>query len=257
MKRKLFCFLCVAFLVITLSGCKLETVQQHNESKDKTQETTKKKDTKKEQKKQAAKTDSETKDDTETSDAKKDSSDKETAKDEPSKTADTKQKESTKKEHTPPKEEAKTDTAKPTPAPTPTPAKKKYVTISIDAKTILNNMDKVKENKRAYVPADGWILYPTQVEINDGDTVFTVLEKVTRTNRIHMEYQGASQNIYGSVYIQGIHQLYEFDCGELSGWMYSVNGAYVSVGASASPVYDGQVIRWMYTCDLGKDLSFN
>lgn len=129
------------------------------------------------------------------------------------------------------------------------------VTMSIDTKTLLNNMDKVAKNKQAYVPADGWILAPITIEIQDGDTVFDVLSKVTRDRRIHMEYQGANQNIYNSVYIQGIGQLYEFDCGELSGWMYTINGAYVSKGASGVKVEDGMNIEWRYTCDLGRDLG--
>lgn len=31
---------------------------------------------------------------------------------------------------------------------------------------------------------------------------------------------------YNSAYIEGIGNLYEFDCGNLSGWMYSVNGVW-------------------------------
>lgn len=128
-------------------------------------------------------------------------------------------------------------------------------TISIDTKTLLNRMDQVAENKRAYVPSDGWILAPITVEVQEGESVFDVLSRVTRERRIHMEYQGANQSIYNSVYIQGIGQLYEFDCGELSGWMYTINGAYVSKGASGVKVEDGMRIEWRYTCDLGRDLG--
>lgn len=140
-------------------------------------------------------------------------------------------------------------------APKPVPEQKTaYVTISIDVKTILSNMDQMKENKRSYVPSDGWILYPTKIELQEGDTVFTVLERVTRRNRIAMEYQGSSANAYNTAYIQGIQQIYEFDCGNLSGWMYFMNGGYVSVGASAKSVSDGDVIEWRYTCNSGNDL---
>lgn len=129
------------------------------------------------------------------------------------------------------------------------------VTISIDTLTLLNNKDKVKANKQAYIPSDGWILTPITVEIQVGDSVFDVLSRVTRERRIHMEYQGANQSIYNSVYIQGIGQLYEFDCGELSGWMYTIDDAYVAKGASGVKAEDGMNIEWRYTCDLGRDLG--
>lgn len=60
--------------------------------------------------------------------------------------------------------------------------------------------------------------------------------------------------VYGSAYIKGINNIYEFDAGELSGWMYSVNGVFPNYGCSIYNLNDGDVIQWMYTCDLGKDL---
>ena len=39
--------------------------------------------------------------------------------------------------------------------------------------------------------------------------------------------------LYKSYYVEGINQLYEFDCGKNSGWMYSVNGEYPNYGASS------------------------
>ena len=61
--------------------------------------------------------------------------------------------------------------------------------------------------------------------------------------------------MYGSVYVEGINNLYEFDCGELSGWMYSVNGIYPNYGCSSYILKDGDVICWVYTCDLGYDVG--
>ena len=56
-------------------------------------------------------------------------------------------------------------------------------------------------------------------------------------------------------YIEGIDNLYEFSCGELSGWMYCVNEEYPHVGCSSIKVQDGDEIEWHYTCDLGSDLG--
>ena len=128
----------------------------------------------------------------------------------------------------------------------------KYVTISITCHTILNNLDKVSDNKKGIIPSNGVILSQKQVEINDGDTVFDVLLRETRKQRIHMDF--VESPVYGSAYIMGINNIYEFDAGELSGWMYSVNGVFPNYGCSIYNLNDGDVIQWMYTCDLGKDL---
>mgnify|MGYP004482619331 FL=1 len=128
----------------------------------------------------------------------------------------------------------------------------KYVTISITCHTILNNLDKVSDNKKGIIPSNGVILSQKQVEINDGDTVFDVLLRETRKQRIHMDF--VESPVYGSAYIKGINNIYEFDVGELSGWMYSVNGVFPNYGCSIYNLNDGDVIQWMYTCDLGKDL---
>jgi|GEM_PF-4044902 len=54
-------------------------------------------------------------------------------------------------------------------------------------------------------------------------------------------------------YVAGINGpsgwLREFDNGPLSGWMYTVNGAYATLGLSEKYVEDGDVIVWHYTDD--------
>lgn len=128
----------------------------------------------------------------------------------------------------------------------------KYVTISITCNTVLNNLDKLDEGKKSIIPSNGVILATQKVEIKDGDTVFDVLSRETRKQRIHMDF--VESPVYKSVYIRGINNLYEFDAGDLSGWKYSVNGIYPNVGCSNYNVKSGDVIEWKYTCDLGNDL---
>ena len=70
-----------------------------------------------------------------------------------------------------------------------------------------------------------------------------------------MEYQGAQDNVYGSAYIQGINFLYEYSCGPLSGWMYRVNGAFPDYGCSRYKPKDKDIIEFVYTCDLGRDIG--
>ena len=128
-----------------------------------------------------------------------------------------------------------------------------HCTISISCATILDNMDKCKENKRELVPEDGWLLEPTEVVFYGGESVFNVLQRTCRQKKIHMEF--AETPIYGSAYIEGIGNLYETDVGDLSGWMYSVNGWFPNYGCSRYALKDGDVIEWVYTCDLGADVG--
>lgn len=136
--------------------------------------------------------------------------------------------------------------------PTETVSKKPTCTISISCATILNNMDKLDRDKKDLVPKDGWILKPITVEFEEGETVFDLLKRICMDRKIHMESSWTP--MYNSAYIEGIHNLYEFDCGSLSGWMYSVNGVYPNYGCSKAVIKEGDVIKWVYTCDLGKDV---
>jgi hypothetical protein len=129
------------------------------------------------------------------------------------------------------------------------------VFLSIECDTILNNWDELDDSLKSekYVPADGFILEKTEYVLRPGDTVFNILDRAVRHNRIHMECIYSYQ--YSSVYVQGINQLYEFSCGPLSGWMYNVNGTYPQYGCSAYKLKDGDIIQWKYTCDLGRDVG--
>ena len=126
-------------------------------------------------------------------------------------------------------------------------------TISISCATILNNLDDLTDGKEDLVPTDGWILTPLEVEFNEGESVFHVLRRTCKQQKLHLEFEDTP--IYNSAYIEGIGNLYEFDCGELSGWKYRVNGWFPNCGCSRYQVQSGDVIEWLYTCDLGADVG--
>ena len=128
-----------------------------------------------------------------------------------------------------------------------------YVTISIDCLTVLQNMDNLGKGKEKYV-GDGWILKTTKVKCKKGQTVYDILEQVCKAYSIQME--NSYTPLYGSNYIEGIGNLYEFDCGNLSGWMYNVDGWYPNYGCSRYVLKAGEAIQWRYTCNgLGADLG--
>lgn len=97
----------------------------------------------------------------------------------------------------------------------------------------------------------GTILSTAGVELQEGDSVFDILKRIAAQKQIPLEYSG----IGGAVYIEGIKNLYEFDHGPLSGWMFKLNGEFSQKSAGTVKVKDGDVIEWVYTKDLGKDVG--
>ncbi len=128
-----------------------------------------------------------------------------------------------------------------------------HCTLYIECGTILNNMDKFDESKMAALPDNGIILEKVTVGFNEGETVYDVLTRELKARKIHME--SSYTPIYDSAYIEGINNLYEFDCGELSGWTYCVNGVFPNYGCSSYVLKDGDEVEWHYTCDCGKDVG--
>ena len=126
-------------------------------------------------------------------------------------------------------------------------------TLEVRCDTLLGKLDQMTPEKAALVPGDGILLETVELEFVGGESVFDVFRKVLREEKIHFEYVDASA--YDSVYIEGIGNIYEFDCGPQSGWMYSVNGVHPGLGCSAYTLADGDVIVFNYTCDLGADLG--
>lgn len=53
-----------------------------------------------------------------------------------------------------------------------------------------------------------------------------------------------------SNYVSGINGLSEFDCGEQSGWMYSVGGKYPNVPAGDYEVEKGKTVKWTYVTKM-------
>ncbi|MDR1135948.1 MAG: DUF4430 domain-containing protein [Clostridiales Family XIII bacterium] len=126
-------------------------------------------------------------------------------------------------------------------------------TLSVRCDTILDNMRYLDSEKHELVPSDGIIYSETAVTFYEGESVFNLLQREMKRAKIHMEF--VNTPIYNSAYIEGINNLYEFDAGELSGWTYKVNGWFPNYGCSRYSLKDGDVVEWIYTCDLGRDIG--
>lgn len=136
-----------------------------------------------------------------------------------------------------------------------TPGNKKILTCTVEIRcdTILDNMSNLKEGKAKYVPKNGVILTTTKVEFVEGENVYNVLKRACGYFKIPIEYRWYVE--YGGYYMEGINNLFEFDCGKSSGWMYKVNGWYPNYGCWNYVLKENDVIVWNYTCNLGKDLG--
>lgn len=126
-------------------------------------------------------------------------------------------------------------------------------TLSVRCDTVLEKMEALDKEKIELVPKNGVIYAEQNVVFYEGESVFNVLLREMKKNKIHLEFENTP--IYNSAYIEGIGNLYEFDCGELSGWMYKVNGVFPSYGCSRYQLKAGDKIEWVYTCDLGSDVG--
>lgn len=126
-------------------------------------------------------------------------------------------------------------------------------TLSVRCDTALSNKDMLDSSKTDILPEDGVIFPETTVYFSEGESVYDVLVREMMNAKIHMESENTP--MYKSAYIEGIANLYEYDCGPLSGWMYKVNGEFPNYGCSAYVLSDGDRVEWVYTCDLGKDVG--
>lgn len=126
-------------------------------------------------------------------------------------------------------------------------------TLSVRCDTILHNIAWLDSEKVDIVPKDGVIFAEKTVTFYEGESVFNLLLREMKRNKIHMEFEDTP--IYNSAYIEGIANIYEFDCGELSGWMYKVNSWFPNYGCSRYQLKAGDKVEWVYTCDLGVDIG--
>ena len=137
--------------------------------------------------------------------------------------------------------------------------------VTIDCRNIKNNLSSLKKEKKAFVPQSGYILKDARVPFEEGESAFDALKRACKENVCtdNCEYcqKGGIQlefsftPAYKSYYVEGIHQLYEKDCGSFSGWMFSVNGKFSDVSSSEYLLKAGDKVTFAYTVSMGDDLT--
>jgi cytoskeletal protein RodZ len=134
-----------------------------------------------------------------------------------------------------------------------TKAKKKKTTkaeiknvcyITIECKSILDNPGNLKEGHESFVPSDGIILERTECPVSADTTAYDILEYACDKNGIKL----TSRDTIYDIYVSGINNLDEFDCGAQSGWVYTVNSVSPTKSCGKYTVSNGDEIVFKYVC---------
>ena len=138
---------------------------------------------------------------------------------------------------------AATATAIPSPSPSLSQAEAEKVRLTIQCTSILGSKDLWKDGLEEVIPPDG-IFYDGECGFSPGDSVYHILRNVCSEKDIPLDSQYTP--VFGTYYIRGIGNLYEFDCGDESGWKYSVNGITPGEGSSSYFPRNGDYIVFFY-----------
>ena len=92
--------------------------------------------------------------------------------------------------------------------------------------------------------SDGYILRDKEVGFDEGDTVEDVLKDTLTSDRIAFDISDG--------YVSGIGGVNTGDFGELSGWLYYVNGEMPSVGVGEYELSGGEDIKLVYYADYNE-----
>lgn len=107
------------------------------------------------------------------------------------------------------------------------------------------------EEGYAYITIDassagkGVVLSDYEVNFTEGSTVFDITFTACKDNGILM----SSIGIGAGRYVEGIADLYEFDFGPASGWVFYVNGDSSSKSSGVYEIKQGDVIKWEYVIE--------
>ncbi len=123
-----------------------------------------------------------------------------------------------------------------------------YCSLVVQCSELVENPEKLPPEKRALVPADGIIYKNEKAVFSEGETVDELLTRELRNNKIQMEMKQIPG--YNTAYVEGIANLYQADAGDLSGWLFFVNGKSSDTGSSNYILKTGDKVEWVYSCDF-------
>lgn len=117
------------------------------------------------------------------------------------------------------------------------------VTVTIECTSAVEFYSEFSEAKRNIMPSDGVFVSDYEILLAENATCIDALLEICDETGLHIDRTG----FYGTEYIKGLGNLYEFDLGGESGWLYSVNGEEPAVGAGRYELKSGDSLRWFYS----------
>ncbi len=153
-----------------------------------------------------------------------------------------------------PMNEAKATVDLPTPTPEPEPEPEPDYptdeptdTVSIKIKVMIHSEDECNNSYTYKNNSSNYTALVDETVIADsGVSVFEVLDEVLTRN--HIDYVEGS-----SGYIVSIDGIREFDHGDRSGWMFTVDGKYVNTGSNSKLLSEDATVVWFYTDDYSRE----
>jgi len=127
---------------------------------------------------------------------------------------------------------------------TATQSKTVTCTITVECKNIHKHMSQLKSGHERFVPNDGYIIHAESHTVDRGSTAYDVLKLACNAHGIRLTAKSTS---YG-VYVVGINNLDEKDCGSASGWMYKVNGTAPMTSCGKYKMDSGDNLVFYYVC---------
>lgn len=120
------------------------------------------------------------------------------------------------------------------------------VSVCAECSAALEHIDSIDErvNSADVIPENGIVIERCEVWLSEGDTAYDALTQAAREQRVRVD---ASETLYGA-YVSAIGHISEFGFGEMSGWLYCVNGEYPEVSCGSYTLSQGDVVEFHYSC---------
>lgn len=116
----------------------------------------------------------------------------------------------------------------------------KICNLEVECTEVVENIEDLDAEKVDIIPNDGYLIKSTDIYFSEGESVMDVLVREMKERKIPFEKSGN--------YVSGINNLYASDCGEMSGWIYTVNGESPTVDMESYKLKEGDKIVVKFIC---------
>lgn len=116
----------------------------------------------------------------------------------------------------------------------------KICNLEVECLSVLDNKSDLKAEKNDIIPKDGYFIKSQDVYFSEGESVMDLLVREMREEKIPLDKSGN--------YVSGINNLYAGDCGEMSGWVYTVNGESPTVDMASYKLKSDDKIVVKFIC---------